>query len=142
MVLHPLFLTQNWIEAFCVEIAIVNLMVARPQSLDDLAMQRCTVTNADWIGVQNKDAQRRTPCKFVGPRKALRTPPSRAYDRRSIPTTVTTTKSGKRSSQGQTALAFEGFVGPRGTFDPIIVQGQKSEVETMQLVTAIPSASM
>jgi hypothetical protein len=101
MVLHPLFLTQNWIEAFCVEIAIVNLMVAGPQSLDDLAMQRCTIANADWIGVQNKDAQRRAPCEFVGPRKTLCTPPSRAgaYDRRSIPTTVTTTKPGKRSSQ-------------------------------------------
>jgi hypothetical protein len=61
MILHPLFLTQNGIKAFCVEIAIVDFVAARPQSCDDLGMQRCAEAGTDWIGVQNKDAQRRAP---------------------------------------------------------------------------------
>jgi hypothetical protein len=51
MVLHPLLLTQNRIEAFCVEIAIINLMPTRPKSRDDLAMQRRAEASDDWIGV-------------------------------------------------------------------------------------------
>jgi hypothetical protein len=61
MILHPLFLTQNGIKAFRVEIAIVDFVAARPQSCDDLGMQRCAEAGTDWIGVQNKDAQRRPP---------------------------------------------------------------------------------
>jgi hypothetical protein len=51
MVLHPLLLTQNRIEAFSVEIAIVNLMSTRPQSRNDLAMQRRAKASGDWIGI-------------------------------------------------------------------------------------------
>jgi hypothetical protein len=39
VVLDALLFAQNGIEAFRVEIAIVNLMAARPQGRDDLAMQ-------------------------------------------------------------------------------------------------------
>ena len=51
MVQHPLLLTQHWIEAFCVEIAVVNLMPPRPQSFDDLAMQGRAEAGGDWIGI-------------------------------------------------------------------------------------------
>ena len=51
MVLHPLLLTKNRIEAFCVEVAIVNLMPTRPQSRDDLAMQRRAEASDDGIGI-------------------------------------------------------------------------------------------
>jgi hypothetical protein len=36
-------------------------VAARPQSCDDLGMQHCAEAGTDWIGVQNKDAQRRAP---------------------------------------------------------------------------------
>jgi hypothetical protein len=61
MILHPLFLTQNGIKAFCVEIAIVDFVAARPQSCDDLGMQCCAEADTNWIGIQNKNAQRRAP---------------------------------------------------------------------------------
>src|SRR5580704_2477981 len=59
MVLHPLLLTHDRIEAFGVEVAIVHLMAARTQSRDDLLMQRGPEARDDWIRVQNKNAQRR-----------------------------------------------------------------------------------
>jgi hypothetical protein len=61
MVLHPLLLTHDRIEAFGVEVAIVHLMAARTQSRDDLLMQRGPEARDDWIRVQNKNAQRRAP---------------------------------------------------------------------------------
>ena len=46
-------LTQNRIEVFCVEIAVINLVPARPQSRDDLAMQPRAEAASDWIGIEN-----------------------------------------------------------------------------------------
>jgi hypothetical protein len=51
MVLRPLLLTQNRIEAFRVEIAVVDLVPSRPQGLDDLAMQSRAEADGDWIGI-------------------------------------------------------------------------------------------
>jgi hypothetical protein len=51
MVLRPLLLTQNRIEAFRVKIAVVNLVFSRPQILDDLAMQGRVEADGDWIGI-------------------------------------------------------------------------------------------
>ena len=61
MVLHPLLLTHDRIKGFGVEVAIVDLVAARTQSFDDLPMQRRPEARGDWICVQNKNAQRRTP---------------------------------------------------------------------------------
>jgi hypothetical protein len=40
MVLHPLLLTQHWIEAFCVEVAVINLM---PLDRKVFTTSRCSV---------------------------------------------------------------------------------------------------
>ena len=61
MVLRPLLLTQNRIEAFRVKIAVVDLVASRPQGLDDLAMQSRAEAGDDWIGIYNQDSQRRSP---------------------------------------------------------------------------------
>ena len=70
MVLHSLLLAQHWIETFCVEIAVINLVPPRLQSLDDLAMQHRAETTSDWIGIQNQDSQRRV--LSVPPRGVVR----------------------------------------------------------------------
>lgn len=51
MVLNSLSLTQDRVESFCVKIAVVDLVPARAQSRDDLAMQRRTETGGDRVGV-------------------------------------------------------------------------------------------
>jgi hypothetical protein len=49
MVLNSLSLTQDRVESFCVEIAVVDPVAARAQSRDDLAMQPRAETGADWV---------------------------------------------------------------------------------------------
>jgi hypothetical protein len=61
IIVHPLLLTHDRIEAFGIEVTIVDLMSARTQSRDDLPMQRRSEARGDWIRVQNKNAQRRAP---------------------------------------------------------------------------------
>jgi hypothetical protein len=51
MVLRPLLLTQNRIEAFRLEIAVVDFVPSRPQGLGDLAVQRRAEAGSDWIGI-------------------------------------------------------------------------------------------
>ena len=51
MVLRPLLLTQNRIEALRVKIAVIYLVPSRPQGLDDLAMQSRAEAESDWIGI-------------------------------------------------------------------------------------------
>src|ERR1700722_1343211 len=48
MVLNSLSLTQDRVESFCVEIAVVGLVAARAQSRDDITMQSRAETGADW----------------------------------------------------------------------------------------------
>jgi hypothetical protein len=49
MVLNSFSLTQDRVESFCVEITVVDLVAARAQSRDDLAMQPRAETGADWV---------------------------------------------------------------------------------------------
>src|ERR1700722_1006835 len=49
MVLNSLSLTQDRVKSFCVEIAVVDLVAARAQSRDDLAMQLRTETYPNWV---------------------------------------------------------------------------------------------
>ena len=43
---------------FCVEITVIDLVAARSQSCDDLAMQPRAEAASDWIGIENKNTQR------------------------------------------------------------------------------------
>jgi hypothetical protein len=49
MVLNSLSLTQDRVESLCVKIAVVDLVAARAQSRDDLAMQPRAETGADRV---------------------------------------------------------------------------------------------
>ena len=57
MISDPLLLTHDRIKGFAVEVAIVDLIAARMQSLENLLVQRRTEACSDWICVQNKNAQ-------------------------------------------------------------------------------------
>jgi hypothetical protein len=51
------------IEGFGVEVAIVDFVAANAQGRADLLAQRRPEARGGWIGVQNKNAQRRTPSR-------------------------------------------------------------------------------
>jgi hypothetical protein len=46
---------------FRIEVAVIDLMTARPQSRDNLAVEGCAKAAGDGVGVQNEDSQRRAP---------------------------------------------------------------------------------
>jgi hypothetical protein len=51
---------------FCVEITVIDLVAARSQSCDDLAMQPRAEAVSDGIGIENKNTQRTRSRKVCG----------------------------------------------------------------------------
>src|ERR1700730_9940624 len=59
---------QDRTEAFCREIAIVDLVPLRAQDPDDLRMQARDETRLNRMGEQHQDAQRRSALRRAGSR--------------------------------------------------------------------------
>ena len=55
MIGKPLLAGEARIETLRLEIAVIDLVPARPQALDDDAVQRGVVTGLDGMGVKNED---------------------------------------------------------------------------------------
>ena len=54
MVLDSLLLAQHRIQTFCVEVAVINLVPPRLQSLDDLAIEVSRRTSSDRIAYKTR----------------------------------------------------------------------------------------
>ena len=68
LVVDPILPRHHRIEAFRVEIAIVDLVPLRAQDLDDLRVQGGGETRLDRMGEQHQDAQRRSALRRARPR--------------------------------------------------------------------------
>ena len=72
VVVDPILSRRHRIEAFRVEIAIVDLVTPRAQDLDDFGMQGRAETRLDRMGEQDQDARRRSALCRARPRLEAR----------------------------------------------------------------------